>query len=297
MVTDTRHHTRNVGEEFVHKVLVSGNSNDKIVGVVLHNIEKNLDGFLSVITVISGIVEVVSLINKKDSSHGLLDHFLGLRGGMSNVLSYKVVTGGEDDMSTTGVSHLGEDLSHTYSNGGLSGSGGSSETHMEGRNGGLESKLTTHLIKNQKGSNLLNTRLDGNKSNKVVVKFVKLILNSLFEHKFINGTSGLGIRHVVHVINLLLTLLTTDLVGTLTLIGLLSGLTTLGIGFLKGIGKLNVVSVVRVGTSSVFKRWSGERVGTVNGSGTSNSGCRSKCRGRSQKKGGDGGSKLHDVFY
>ena len=52
----------------------------------------------------------------------------------------------------------------------------------------LESKLTTHLIKNEKSSNFLDTLLDGNESYEVIINFIKLVLDSFFEHEFINGT-------------------------------------------------------------------------------------------------------------
>ena len=186
VVTNTGGETGDVGEEGVHAIFVSGNSDDKIVLVVLHDVEKNFDGFLSVITVVGSIVEVVSLIDKKKTSHGLLDHLLSLGSSVSDILSYKIVTGGKDDVSTARVSHLCQNLSHPDSDGGLSGSGSSSETHVEGRNSGFETKLSTHLIENKKGSNFLNTLLDSNKSNKVSVKLVKLVLNTLLEHKFID---------------------------------------------------------------------------------------------------------------
>jgi len=110
VVSDTGLHTRNVREELVHSVFVAGNGNDEVVLVVLHDVEENLDGLLSVVPVVGRVVEVVGLIDEEDSSESLLDHLLGLGGGVADVLSDEIVTGGNHDVSGTSVTHLGEDL-------------------------------------------------------------------------------------------------------------------------------------------------------------------------------------------
>jgi hypothetical protein len=183
VVTNTRHHTGNVREEKVHAVLVSGKSDNKIVLLVLHDVKKNFNRLLTVITVVGSIEEVVSLIDEEDTSHGLLDHFLGLGGSVANVLADKIITSGKDNVSTAGVSHLGKDLSHTDSDSGLSGSGGTSETHVQRRHSSLESELAAHLVENKKRGNLLDTLLDRDKTNKFTVKLVELFLDTLLVHK------------------------------------------------------------------------------------------------------------------
>mmetsp|Transcript_30509 Transcript_30509/g.71503 ORF Transcript_30509/g.71503 Transcript_30509/m.71503 type:complete len:336 (-) Transcript_30509:397-1404(-) len=203
VVTNTGHHTGNVGEEPVHSVLVTGNGNDEVILVVLHNVEKNLNGLLAVITVVSGIVEVVRLIDKEDAAHGLLDHLLGLGGRVADVLSDEIVTSGEDDMSATGVTHLGKDLPHPHSDGGLTSTGSTSEGHVERGNGRLKAELTAHLVQNKKGSNLLHTLLDRDKADEVTVQLVQLILNAFLEHELVDGTGFGGVGHVPHVGDLL----------------------------------------------------------------------------------------------
>jgi hypothetical protein len=179
---------------------------------------------------------------------------------VTNGLSYEIVTGSKYNVTLTGVSHLSENLSHTYSNGGLSGSWSSSERHVEGRYGSLESKLTTHLVKNKKGSNFLHTLLNRYKSNKISVEFVELILYTLLEHKFINGSSSLGIGHLLHVSDLSLTLLTTDFCSTFTCFSSFLCLTTFGVCFIECVSEFDVVSIVGIGTSSVFEGLSSEGV-------------------------------------
>jgi hypothetical protein len=104
-------------------------------------------------------------------------------------LADEIITGGKDDVSPTGVSHLGQNLTHADSNGGLTSTGGSSEAHVERRDSGFETELATHLIEDKQGSNLLNTLLHGDETNELNVKLTKLILDTLFEHEFIDCKS------------------------------------------------------------------------------------------------------------
>mmetsp|Transcript_62682 Transcript_62682/g.152586 ORF Transcript_62682/g.152586 Transcript_62682/m.152586 type:complete len:308 (-) Transcript_62682:420-1343(-) len=172
VVTDTRHHSRNVREEFVHTVLVPGKSDDEVVLLVLHDVQQNLDRFLSVVTVISCVVQIVCLIDQKHSTHSLLDHLLRLGSCVTDVLSNKVITGRKNYMALTGVSHLGKDLSHPDGDSRLTCSWRTGEAHVQRRDGGLETKLTTHLIQNKKGSNFLHTLLDRDQTDQFLIELI-----------------------------------------------------------------------------------------------------------------------------
>mmetsp|Transcript_32960 Transcript_32960/g.72294 ORF Transcript_32960/g.72294 Transcript_32960/m.72294 type:complete len:228 (+) Transcript_32960:913-1596(+) len=165
-------------------------------------------------------------------------------------------------MATTRVTHLGKDLSHPNGDSGFTSSRSTGEGHVQRGDGGLEAKLTTHLVKNKKGSNLLNTLLDRDKTNKVVVKLVKLILDTLLEHELIDGTSGLTVRHIAHVGNLLETLLTLDLSGTFAVRGLLLVLSALYVGLVQLVTETAIVGsrILRLGFFIVLDRFSAEGV-------------------------------------
>jgi len=241
VVTDTRHHTGNVGEEPVHSVLVTGNGDDEVILVVLHNVEENFDGLLTVITVVGGIVEVVRLINKENAAHGLLDHLLGLGSGVADVLSNEIVTSGKDDVSATGVTHLGKDLSHPHSDGSLTSTRSTSEGHVERGNGRLEAELTAHLVQNKKSSNLLHTLLDRDETDEVTVQLVQLILDTLLEHELVDGAGRGGVGHVVHVGDLLEAFLALHLGGPLAVLGLLLDLSPVDVGLVELVAKASIV--------------------------------------------------------
>ena len=50
----------------------------------------------------------------------------------------------------------------------------------------FKTKLAAHFIQNKQCSNFLNALFHGNKTNKFSIKFIKLVLNTLLKHKFIN---------------------------------------------------------------------------------------------------------------
>mmetsp|Transcript_4512 Transcript_4512/g.8167 ORF Transcript_4512/g.8167 Transcript_4512/m.8167 type:complete len:283 (+) Transcript_4512:615-1463(+) len=251
MVSDTRHHTWDVRKELIHTVLVPCKSDNKIILLGLHDIEKNFDRLLTVITIISCVVEVVGFINQQQTTHSLLDHFLGLGSGVTNVLTDKIVTSCKNNVSLAGVTHLGKDLSHANRNSSLTGSWCTSETHVKRRNSSLEPKLTTHLIKNQQSGDLLHASFDRNETDKFLIELIKLILNTFLEHEFINSSGRSILRHVPHVGNLLETLLAGDFGGAFTTLGLFLFLTTFGICLVQTFTETNGLEVGIVLVSSI----------------------------------------------
>mmetsp|Transcript_23200 Transcript_23200/g.64307 ORF Transcript_23200/g.64307 Transcript_23200/m.64307 type:complete len:222 (-) Transcript_23200:139-804(-) len=200
-------------------------------------------------------------------------------------------------MSLTGVSHLCKNLSHSYSNGSLTGSGGSSEAHVKGRNGSFETKLASHLIKNQQSGNFLNTLLNRDQTNEFLVKLIKLILYTLLEHELVDG-SGRGIvGHVIHVSNLGETLFSGNLSRTFTLQGGVLFLTAFGISLIQTISKTDSLKRIVTFVTPELQRLRSENIlvgisieqlsaGALNSVG-------SKRRGGSKAQKGNGSRELH----
>mmetsp|Transcript_18673 Transcript_18673/g.43732 ORF Transcript_18673/g.43732 Transcript_18673/m.43732 type:complete len:420 (-) Transcript_18673:152-1411(-) len=246
VVSDPAHHPRDVGEERVHPVLVPGHGDDEVVLVVLHDVEEDLDGLLPVVAVVGRVVEVVRLVDEEDASHGLLDHLLGLGGGVPDVLSHEVVAGGQDDVSPAGVAHLGQDLPHAHGHGRLSGPGGSGERHVEARHARLEAELPPHLVQHEERRDLLHPLLDGDEPDQVPVELVELILHPLLEHELVHGPRRLVVGHLVHVRDLRHLLLPPDLGRALPPVGLLLDLAALDVGVVQLVAQPSRASRGRV---------------------------------------------------
>src|SRR2546430_3450512 len=62
-----RSHPRVGAKEGVHALLVARQDHDQIVALVLHDLQQDLDGLLSVVALVLGPVEVVRLIDEERS--------------------------------------------------------------------------------------------------------------------------------------------------------------------------------------------------------------------------------------
>src|SRR5258708_38191678 len=69
MVRDARTHPGIGAEEAVHAILVARQDYDQIVALVLHDLQQDLDGLLSVVALVLGPVEVVRLIDEEHAAH------------------------------------------------------------------------------------------------------------------------------------------------------------------------------------------------------------------------------------
>ena len=71
----------------LHRFGVARHNDDQVVSVVFHCLKDCVDGFLA-----EGVVflcQRVCFINKQNTSHSLLDLFLGLEGGLSDIARHK----------------------------------------------------------------------------------------------------------------------------------------------------------------------------------------------------------------
>src|SRR5258708_26609874 len=91
VVCNARTDTRVGLEEGFHTVLIARENNDEIIALILHHLQEDLDGFLSIVPFVFLTVEVVGLINEEHPSHSSLTAVFGFGGSMADVLTNKVV--------------------------------------------------------------------------------------------------------------------------------------------------------------------------------------------------------------
>mmetsp|Transcript_28965 Transcript_28965/g.45550 ORF Transcript_28965/g.45550 Transcript_28965/m.45550 type:complete len:266 (-) Transcript_28965:449-1246(-) len=100
----------------------------------------------------------------KHTTKGFLDHLLGLRSSVAYILAHKIISSGNHNVALAAVAHLSENLTHSDGHSGLTGTGGTSEAHVEGRNSGVKTQVPAHLIEHKQSSNLTDPLLDGDKA-------------------------------------------------------------------------------------------------------------------------------------
>jgi hypothetical protein len=81
-MSDARAHAGIGFEESVHAVLVTRQDDHELVAVVLHDLEQDIDAFLTVILGIGRTVQVIRLVDEQDAAHGAIQDTLGLRRGL-----------------------------------------------------------------------------------------------------------------------------------------------------------------------------------------------------------------------
>ena len=78
-------------EEGLHAIAVAGEDHDQILALVLHDLQQDFDRFLPVIALVLGTIQIIGLVDEQHAAHGLLQHLLGLRSGMADVLPDEIV--------------------------------------------------------------------------------------------------------------------------------------------------------------------------------------------------------------
>lgn len=68
-----------------------GKSDDEVFLLLLHHVKKDFDGLLAVVLVVSGIVQVIGLVNQQDTAEGLLDHFLRGASARGSTMGHAIV--------------------------------------------------------------------------------------------------------------------------------------------------------------------------------------------------------------
>mmetsp|Transcript_28795 Transcript_28795/g.64356 ORF Transcript_28795/g.64356 Transcript_28795/m.64356 type:complete len:402 (+) Transcript_28795:138-1343(+) len=242
VVADARGHARDVREELVHPILVARQHHDEVLLLVLHHVEQNLDGLLAVVAVVARVVEVVRLVDEQHAAHGLLDHLLGLGGGVADVLADEVVAGGHNHVPLTAVAHALQDLAHAHRHRGLASAGSAGEAHVEGGDCGLEAELAAHLVENEQGSDFAHALLHRLEAHQVVVELLEDLRDAALVHKVHDAARRGGVGHLLHEADFLLLGLTGERHGVLALEGLLLVLPALDVALVQLVRQLTVVA-------------------------------------------------------
>ena len=132
---DARAHAWVGLEEVIHAVLVSSKDHHELVPLVLHHLHQDVDALLAVVLGVFCAVQGVGLVDEQHSAHRALENLLGLRRGVSDVLTHKVIAHGMHEMTFLQVAKPVEQVGHHQRNCGLPGSRRPGEAHMQVRPG------------------------------------------------------------------------------------------------------------------------------------------------------------------
>ena len=143
-----------------HPVFVTGKDHHKIIALTLHLLQKNLNRFSSIISLISRFVEVVSLVNEQDASLGAFDHLFGFRGRVPHILTNKVISGDGDHMAFAQVTEAMKNLRHLLRNSCFSGSWLTGERHVQAGRFAEQIQGLTSLIHQQQSGDLTDSGFD-----------------------------------------------------------------------------------------------------------------------------------------
>ena len=160
-------------EEAVHPVGVAGEDHDEIVALVLHHLQQDLDRFLAVVALVLRPVEIIGLVDEQHAAHGLLQHFLGLRRGVADILADEIVARDRDEMAFADIAERVQDLGHAHRDRRLAGAGIAGEGHMQRRRLGGEADALAHPIDEQQRCDLADTGFDRLQANELAIKFVE----------------------------------------------------------------------------------------------------------------------------
>jgi len=162
-------------EELVHPVGIACKDHHQIVAVVFHDLQQDLDGFLAIVTLIVGAVEVIGLVDEQHAPHGLFQHFLGLGRGVADILPHQIVAGHRHQMALADVA---KPPRHLQRDGGLAGAGIAGEGHVQG--GGVvgqPQRLAGAFDQQQRGG-FAQALLDRLQPDHFVIEIVKQLLDA-----------------------------------------------------------------------------------------------------------------------
>ena len=100
------------GEEARHALAVAGEDHDEILALVLHHLEQDLDGFLTVVALVVGPMQVIGFVDEQHSAHRLLQDLLGLRRGVADILADEIVARHRDYLPAPHEAETVQDLGH-----------------------------------------------------------------------------------------------------------------------------------------------------------------------------------------
>ena len=186
MVRDARAHPGVGAEEGVHAILVARQDHDQIVALVLHDLQQDLDGLLSVVALVLGPVEVVGLIDEQHAAHRPLQHFPGLRCRVADVLPDQIIARHRNQVAFAHVTQAKQDLGHAQRHRGLAGPRVAGEAHVQAGRLRLQPQVHAQLVDHEQCCDVTDARLDRRKAHQVAVELVHhragLALRQHFAH-------------------------------------------------------------------------------------------------------------------
>src|SRR5437868_13527132 len=74
---DSRPKTRIRYKKVFYALAISSQDYHQILALIFHDLQKDLDGFLSVILLVFRTVQIVGLVDEEYAAHGALEHLFG----------------------------------------------------------------------------------------------------------------------------------------------------------------------------------------------------------------------------
>src|SRR6266498_1226871 len=168
VVGDPGRHAGIRTEERVHSIPVTGQDHDEVVPLGLHDLEQDLDGLLTVVTLVACPVEVVGLVDEEHAAHGPLDDTLCLRRRVPYILPNQVVARHADQMPPAQVTEPFEQLGHAHGHRCLARPWAAGEAHVKGGARRTEAVTVAQLVDKQQGGDLPDACLDWDEADKLV---------------------------------------------------------------------------------------------------------------------------------
>ena len=156
---DARAEARIALEEPFHAIAIAGEDDHEILALRFHHLQQDLDRLLSVVALVLGPVEIVSLVDEQHAAHRLLQDLLGLRRGVADILPDQIVARDADDMAAPHEAEPMQDVGHPQRDRGLAGAGIAGERHVQRRKRGRERHLLPDALDQQQRGDLANPRL------------------------------------------------------------------------------------------------------------------------------------------
>ena len=160
-------------EERVHPVLVAGQDDDQVLALVLHDLEQDLDGLLTVVALVLRPVQVIGLVDEEHPAHGALEDLPGLRRGMPHVLADQLLAGNGHQVPAPGVTEPLKQFGHPERDRGLAGARAAGEAHVQVRPRRHEAEPGPLRVYQEQRGNLPDPGLDRGQPDQLAVQGIQ----------------------------------------------------------------------------------------------------------------------------
>ncbi len=148
-------------EEHFHPVCITCKDNHKILAVVFHDLQENLDRFLSVVAFIIGPIEIIGLVNKQDATHSALEDLFGFWCCVADILAHKIIARYRYEMAFADIAQAMENIRHTQGKGRFTCTGIACEAHMQRRRLMREAHAFARAFDNEQRRDFTQALFDG----------------------------------------------------------------------------------------------------------------------------------------